>query len=247
MVEQLDEQLVKEVKSGLIQTVAHKVNKANLKSTIERNPAIFNSAIHFSVDNLIEKGLVDAHDLKLDLRNPEILTEIFEKCRKLEIADELNAPTKQKQLGLEIIYTGDKNRNQYCVFGNIEYDQTQTRVTSSGQAIAKINSEISSSTNSYTQPKGVSSEEILQQFSEKPQQELLEVLSQLETDIRHAQENPTKVLEFAEKVIKTKKPLASLTFETEYESDHAIRKITRIGLGQRMASTDSSSDSGDCV
>lgn len=248
VVDQLDDEQKSEVLTGLAQTVAHKVNKANLKSAIEKNPAIFNSAIQYSVDNLIEKGLVDANDLKLDLTHSEILTEIFKHCRKLEAADELNATKEQKQLGLEINYTGDKNKNQYNVFGNtIDYNQTKTGITSSARAIQKINSEIANSPNSHTQQKGVSSEEIIQKFSGKTQQDTLQVLSKLETSIQDVKENPIKVLEYAEKVIEIRKPLESLTFETEYEADHAIRKNTRIGLGQRMASTDSSGDSGECV
>lgn len=250
VVEQFNDQQKSEVVSGLARTIAHKTNKAILRSTIQKNPAIFNSAIPLTVENLIQKGLVDGNNPELDLTNPEILTEILEKCRKLEIANEINATEKQKQLGLEIIYTGEKNKNKFSVFGsNTNYNQTKTRVASSGKAIDKINSEISSSTNYYTQQKGVSSEKIVQQFivDNKSQEEILQLLSQLETSIQDVKENPSQVIELAKEVIETRKPLPSLTFETEYESDYAIRKNTRIGLSQRMAFTDPSGDSGDCV
>lgn len=250
VVEQLDEQQTNEVLSGLARTVVHKINKAALKYTIEKNPDVFNSAIPLTVENLIQKNLIDVNNPKLDLTNPEVLTEIFEKCRKLEIANEINITEKQKQLGFEVIYTGEKNKNQYSVFASTtDYNQTKTGVTSSGQAIEDINSEIRSSTNSYTQQKGVSSEKIVQQFinDNKSQENILQLLSQLETNIQDVKEDPTQVIEFAKEVIETRQPLLSLTFETEYESDHAIRKNTRIGLTQRMAFTESSDDSGECV
>ena len=247
VVEQLDDEETNEVLSGLARKIAHKANKAALKCTIEKDPDLFNSAIPLTVDNLFKNKLVEKNDPKLDLTNPKLLTEIFEECWKLEVGKEINVTQKP---GFEIIYTKEKNEKHYTVFdSNTDYNKTRTLITCFKKAITGINSEIESSTNSYPQQKGVPSEEIVQQFKNdnKSQEGILKRLLQFETNIQNVREDPKQVIEFTKEIIETRQSLQSLIVESEYESDNAIRKNTRIGLSQRIAIPQSSEDSGECV
>ena len=200
--------------SGMAKTVANKVNKAALKKTIfsiERNPDIFNSAISLTGDNLIRQeqdGLLNKEriksinpklelsklDIKLNLNDPATLTQVFQKCCKLELVEPLNGTQIH---GLKLKYTGEKNKKEYIAFANfLDYDLSKVALTHAGKQITEINATIKSSTNSYKPLMGVSSKQMLEQFSSenRSQEQIVRLLNTLDLNIKDVKENPTKVL-----------------------------------------------------
>ena len=219
IVRQLDQDQKEEFMSGLAQTVANKINKAALKKAIEENPDIFDSAVALTGDSLIrqkqarllaeERSNVDNPQLELsalprlalsklhvdiDLTDPAILTQVFQNYYKLELVETLN---DTQIYGLKLKYTGDKNKKQFVAFGNpLDYDLSKAALDSAEKQIEKINKEIESDTNSHNPLMGVSSNEILEQFTRenKSEEEIVRLLNTLDLDIKEVDESPTKVL-----------------------------------------------------
>jgi hypothetical protein len=231
------------VASGLANLIANAHNTSLLNNLLESphyNKAA--SLIHHEIANQLNTAVdnnnissVGNQDLEVYMNNPETLNQLSEYVKILETAENIS------EKDYKVSFTGEKNEKDLNTFCN-------NSVYSRAPALrSKIKRNLENQNNnplSFTV--ALSSEDILSKVQAiEPENKVISTLTATILDMTEKQNLEKDLIEGL--VGSTEQTLRPLTYESQIDGDHWLRKNLRAALKQRLLNTKASNDHARCV